>query len=159
MSIEKDIALLRAVATFDMLADDALHTLAAVAAERTLAAGETLFHQGEASDGAYVVASGRIRFSDETKSRAKRLLKEVGPGALIGETALMVETPRPATAVASEPTVLKFIARAAFLRVLERHPEAATKLRRTIAKRLDDTIRALDSVRLKLEDQRQRRRR
>lgn len=159
MSIEKDMALLRAIATFDMLGSEALHVLAAATSERTLAAGETLFEAGEAAEGAYVVVSGRIRLSDGTRPRAKRILREVGPGTLIGETALVVETPRPATAVAAEPAVVKLIPRATFLRVLERHPEAAVKLRRAIAKRLDDTIRALDSVRVKLEDQRQRRRR
>lgn len=159
MSIEKDIALLRAVATFDMLSPEALRILAISAEERSLADGETLFRAGEVADCAYVLASGRIRLVDDRKADAPRDLKEVGPGTLLGETALLVATPRPVTAVAAGPTVVVRIARSAFVRMLETYPEAAVKLRRSIAKRLDETIRALDSVRVKLEDQRQRRRR
>lgn len=159
MSIEKDIALLRAVATFDVLSSEALRILAISAEERTLADGEGLFRAGEVADCAYVVVSGRIRLVDERKADAPRMLKEVGPGTLLGETALLVATPRPVTAVASGSTVVVRIARSTFVRMLESYPEAAAKLRRSIAKRLDETIRALDSVRVKLEDQRQRRRR
>ncbi|MDI4664442.1 cyclic nucleotide-binding domain-containing protein [Xanthobacter autotrophicus] len=159
MSIEKDIALLRSVATFDMLNGEALRLLAADARTRTLAAGDTLFRMGETADCAYVVASGRIRLVDDHKAGAPRLLKEVGPGTLIGETALIVPTPRPVTAVAAGEVELLSIQRAAFVALLERFPDVTAKMRRAIAKRLEDTIRALDSVRLKLEDQRARQRR
>lgn len=159
MSIETDIALLRGVATFDMLEGEALREIAAAGKARSLAAGETLFRMGEAADCAFVVSSGLVRLVDDRRADAPRVLKEVGPGTLIGETALIVPTPRPVTAVAAAETQLLVLTRAAFLPVLERHPALATKLRRAFAKRLEDTLRALDTVRIKLEDQRPRQRR
>ncbi|MFG1269965.1 cyclic nucleotide-binding domain-containing protein [Xanthobacter sp. DSM 14520] len=159
MSIERDIALLRSVATFDMLNSEALRLLAADARTETLAKGTTLFRMGEIAECAYVVVSGRIRLVDDRKADAPRLLKEVGPGTLIGETALIVPTPRPVTAVAEDEVQLLKIPRTAFVTMLERFPDATAKIRRAIAKRLEDTIRALDTVRLKLEDQRARQRR
>ncbi|MFS8036159.1 cyclic nucleotide-binding domain-containing protein [Xanthobacter sp. AM11] len=159
MSIEKDIALLRGVATFDMLSAEALRIIAISAEERHLAAEEVLFRRGETADCAYVVVSGRVDLVDDRKSDAPRVLHVAGPGALLGETALIVATPRPTSAVASEPTVVMRIARSTFVRMLESFPDATAKLRRSIAKRLEDTIRALDNVRAKLEDQRQHRRR
>ncbi|MFG1382072.1 cyclic nucleotide-binding domain-containing protein [Xanthobacter versatilis] len=159
MSIERDIALLRSVATFDMLNSEALRLLAADARTETLAKGTTLFRMGEIAECAYVVVSGRIRLVDDRKADAPRLLKEVGPGTLIGETALIVPTPRPVTAVAEDEVQLLKIPRTSFVAMLERFPDATAKIRRAIAKRLEDTIRALDTVRLKLEDQRARQRR
>ena len=159
MSIERDIALLRTVATFDMLNSEALRLLAADARTDTLAKGETLFRMGEIADCAFVVSSGHVRLLDDHKADAPRTLKDVGPGTLIGETALIVPTPRPVTAVAVDEVQLLRIPRASFVAMLERFPDATAKMRRAIAKRLEDTIRALDTVRLKLEDQRARQRR
>lgn len=159
MSIDRDIALLRGVATFDLLSDGAVRLLAAGAEEVRLDAGEVLFRVNETSDCAYVVVSGRLRLLDERNRAAPRLLKEVKAGALVGETALIIATPRPATAVAGEETVVIRLPREVFARVLERYPEVTAKFRRAIARRLEGTLRALDSVRVKLEEHRQRRRR
>lgn len=159
MSIDRDIALLRGVATFDLLSDGAVRLLAQSAEEMRLAEGDVLFRANETSDGAYVVVSGRLRMLDERIPGAPRLLKQVTAGALIGETALIIPTPRPATAVAGEETVVIRLPREAFTKVLERYPEVTTKFRRAIARRLEGTLRALDGVRVKLEEHRQRRRR
>nr|WP_269152440.1 cyclic nucleotide-binding domain-containing protein [Xanthobacter oligotrophicus] len=142
-----------------MLNSEALRLLAADARTETLAKGDILFRMGEIADCAYVVAAGRIRLVDDRKADAPRPLKEVGPGTLIGETALIVPTPRPVTAVADDEVQVLRISRTAFVAMLERFPDATAKMRRAIAKRLEDTIRALDTVRLKLEDQRARQRR
>ena len=159
MSIDRDIALLRGVATFDLLSDGAVRMLASGAEEVRLAEGDVLFRAKETSNGAYVVVSGRLKMLDERIPDAPRLLKEVGPGALVGETALIIATPRPATAVAGEETVVIRLPQEVFTRVLERYPEVTAKFRRAIARRLEGTLRALDGVRVKLEEHRQRRRR
>lgn len=159
MSIERDIALIRGVATFDMLSDGAVRLLAGGAEEVKLAAGEVLFRTGEPADCAYVLVSGRIRLLDERNVEAPRLVKEVKAGALIGETALIIATPRPCGAAAGEDSVVLRLPRTVFTRVLERYPEVTAKFRRAIARRLEATLRALDGVRLKLEEHRQRRRR
>lgn len=159
MSIDRDIALLRGVATFDLLSDGAVRLLAAGAEEVRLAAGDVLFRANEASDCAYVVVSGRLKLLDERGPGAPRLLKDVKAGALVGETALIIATARPATAVADEETVVIRLPREVFGRVLERYPEVTAKFRRAIARRLEGTLRALDGVRVKLEEHRHRRRR
>lgn len=158
MSIDRDIALLRGVATFDLLSDGAVRMLASGAEEVRLAEGDVLFRANEISDGAFVVVSGRLNLLD-ARTPAPRLLKGVTAGALVGETALIIATPRPATAVAAEETVVIRLPQEVFTRVLERYPEATAKFRRAIARRLEGTLRALDGVRVKLEEHRQRRRR
>ena len=80
------------------------------------------------------VAEGR---SGSTVARA---------GTLIGETAMIVNTIRPATGTALEPTTLLKIPRSVFLRTLEGEPGAATSLRDMMQQRLKATLDDLDVV-------------
>lgn len=148
---EEDVALLRAIPTFAALDDGVLAHLAQAAQRVVLTTGETLFQAGDVADGGYVLLAGRMELSDMRRDGVRRAVMPVEPGALIGEIALIAPTPRPATAVALEPCELLNIARGDFISVLEQHPQAAVKLRRTIAKRLEQTMRALDGVRSELE--------
>jgi diguanylate cyclase len=68
-----------------------------------LAAGETLFYEGDAPDFAFLIERGRIAIST---NGGTQLLAEVGPGELIGEMAVIDASPRTATAIALEPCVL-----------------------------------------------------
>ena len=58
-----------------------------------------------------------------------------GPGALIGELALIVAMPRPSTATALEHSSVIRVARSLFQRVLESDPDAARRLRDDFANR------------------------
>jgi CRP-like cAMP-binding protein len=51
---------------------------------------------------------------------------------LLGETALVVATKRPVTAIARQPSTVLRISRALFLRVLEEYPASAERLRRDL---------------------------
>ena len=131
MSIEDDVALLERVPTLRLLGREALRVLAIGSEHREFARGDRLFNAGEDSDCGYVVQSGAFRISFEDGSA------EViaGPGALIGELALIVPMPRPATAVSLEFSVVIRLARSMFSRVLESDPAAARRLRDDLAGR------------------------
>ena len=58
-----------------------------------------------------------------------------GPGALIGELALIVPMARPASAIALEQSSVIRVARSLFQRVLESDPAAARTLRDAFASR------------------------
>ena len=73
-----------------------------------------------------------------------------GPGTLLGESALLAETKRPATAVAREESTVLRISRAMFLKILEGYPDAAERLREVIAARADEWARDMENVRAAL---------
>ena len=77
---------------------------------RTLEAGECLFHEGEPGNCAYVLESGQMEVSTG-RDGARVVLATVGPGALLGEMALINNQPRMATLTAIEPTRLVMITR------------------------------------------------
>lgn len=130
MSIDDDVALLERVPTLRLLGNEALRMLAIGSEQRGLARGETLFHQGEDADCGFVVQRGTLRIQDETGAEIV-----AGPGALIGELAMIVAMRRPSSAVALEHSSVVRIPRSLFQRVLESDPAAARRLRDEFAKR------------------------
>ena len=71
---------------------------------RHFKAGETILHQGDAGNCAYIVVSGRVEIWRETEGNRKRL-GIVGDGAVFGEMALIDDQPRMASATALTETV------------------------------------------------------
>jgi CRP-like cAMP-binding protein len=98
--------------------------------QRNVQGGEALFREGDTADCGYVVRRGALRVNDSIGAEIV-----AGPGALIGELALVVEMKRPASAVALEHSTVVRISRSLFQRVLESDPASARRLRDEFADR------------------------
>ncbi|MBU3888874.1 MULTISPECIES: cyclic nucleotide-binding domain-containing protein [Methylosinus] len=134
MALDDDIANLRRIPLFEDFEIEALRLLTFSAETKLLRAGDALFRRGEPSDGGFILTNGSIALEKHDDGRpAERVLR---PFALIGETALITETTRPATAIAREPATILKITRALFLRILEEFPATATRVRARVAARL-----------------------
>lgn len=70
-----------------------------------LPAQDWLFRQGEAGDRVYLVVSGRLRVVAESGDEA-RALSVLGPGAVLGELAVLTRAPRSASVQALRDTDL-----------------------------------------------------
>jgi CRP-like cAMP-binding protein len=130
MSIEDDVALLERVPTLRLLGVAALRMLAIGSEQRDFARGGLLFNAGDEADGGFVVQRGAFRIEDGSGAAVV-----AGPGALIGELALIAAMRRPSTAIALEDSSAIRIARSLFQRVLESDPAAARRLRDEMANR------------------------
>ncbi len=130
MSIEDDVALLERVPTLRLLGMTALRMLAIGSEQRDFARGDVLFNAGDDADAGYIVQRGAFRIEDGTGAEII-----AGPGALIGELALVVAMRRPSTATAVEHSSAIRVARSLFQRVLESDPAAARRLRDEFASR------------------------
>jgi CRP-like cAMP-binding protein len=129
MSIEDDVALLERVPTLRLLGTTSLRMLAIGSEQRDFARGDVLFNAGEDADAGYIVQRGAFRIEDGGVEII------AGPGALIGELALVVAMQRPSTARALEHSSVIRVARSLFQRVLESDPAAARRLRDEFANR------------------------
>src|SRR5258707_12412733 len=96
MSIEDDVALLERVPTLRLLGTTALRMLAIGSEQRDFAQGDTLFNAGDEADAGYIVQRGAFRIEDGSAEII------AGPGALIGELALIRAIRRPSTAIGLE---------------------------------------------------------
>ena len=130
MSIEDDVALLERVPTLRLLGMTALRMLAIGSEQRDFARGDVLFNAGDDADAGYIVQRGAFRIEDGTGAEIV-----AGPGALIGELALVVAMRRPSTATAVEHSSAIRVARSLFQRVLESDPAAVRRLRDEFANR------------------------
>jgi CRP-like cAMP-binding protein len=130
MSIDDDVALLERVPTLRLLGTTALRMLAIGSEQRDVARGARLFSAGDDADGGFIVQRGAFRIEDGAGAEMV-----AGPGALIGELALITAMRRPSTAIALEHSSVIRVARSLFQRVLESDPDAARRLRDEFASR------------------------
>jgi CRP-like cAMP-binding protein len=147
MTIEDDIAFLERIPIFRRLGSGALRIVAIGAESYSVEAGQALFTVGETADGGYIIQRGSFSLSTERGNEAEVV---AGPGTLLGESALLAETKRPATARAREDSVVLRISRSMFLRMLEGYPDAAQRLRELLVSRADQWSRDVENVRAAL---------
>jgi predicted acylesterase/phospholipase RssA/CRP-like cAMP-binding protein len=125
---------------FGSLAADALGSLESELSYVRLKSGETLFTAGEPGDGLYVVVFGRLRALLRNGPRGDQVLGEIGRGEAVGEMALLTGEPRSATVCAIRDTALVKLSKAAFERVIERHPQVMLEMTRLIVARYQRII-------------------
>jgi CRP-like cAMP-binding protein len=142
MTIEDEIAFLEQVPFFRRLSGGALRSLAIAAETYAMQPGEVLFTAGETADGAYIIHQGSVSLKPE---RGDEII--AGPGTLLGETALLAQTTRPATATAREVSSVLRVSRSTFLKILDSYPEAAQRLRELFVSRADQWTREIENVR------------
>jgi len=143
MSIDDDIAFLEQVPMLAQLGESALRILAIGAESYSVSEGETLFAPGESADCAYVVQHGSFVIKPQAANGLESIAE---PGSLLSESALLIETPRYATATAREDSIVLRISRAMFLKMLESNPQAAQQLRALFASRADQLARDFEKV-------------
>jgi len=96
-----------------------------------LAPGDTLFRQCDKGEKVYVLLEGEMEIM-----LGDFVLETAGPGALIGEMALIDDSPRTATAVAKTSCRLAEIDRRRFHFLVQQTPHFATHVMKILADRL-----------------------
>jgi CRP-like cAMP-binding protein len=145
MSVEDEIEFLERVPALRLLGRDALRIIAIGAESRSIHQGISLFGEGEDADAAYVVQDGSF---DLVSERNTLIAPSVaGPGTLIGELALVIDTKRPVAAIAREPSTVIRIPRQLFMKMLEGYPDAAVRMRDAIADRVNQAVTEFSRVR------------
>ncbi len=99
-----------------------------------LAPGDFLFREGEKGDKMYVLLEGEIDIF-----LGDFVFETAGPGALLGEMALIDDTPRTANAVAKSPSRLAQIDRRRFHFLVQQTPHFSTHVMKILADRLRHT--------------------
>jgi CRP-like cAMP-binding protein len=150
MSIEDDIVFLEGVPIFALLGRPALRILAIGSESRYVHGGEVLFKAGDPADCGYLIQEGSFTIEPANSDSSAQEMT-VGRGALLGEIALLIDTVRPVTATATEPSTAMRISRNLFLKMLEGFPEAAHRLRDHIAGRADQTTKEMSKLRAVLD--------
>jgi CRP/FNR family cyclic AMP-dependent transcriptional regulator len=106
-------------------------------------AGQVLFQEGDSGDGCYRVEGGLLKLTMVSKSGTERILAFRGPGAIVGELAIIDGLPRATSAVVVRDAVLSFLSRTAFEAFGKTHPELCQSLLRLLTKRCHERDKML----------------
>jgi CRP-like cAMP-binding protein len=110
--------------------------------ERHYLAGEIVFDEGEEGEGVYIVISGKFSATRKGLLKKKKL-GEIHPGECFGEIALLEATPRLATVVAEESSVVLAMFRPELQRLAEARPRLGFKVAEQVARLISSRLRRL----------------
>jgi uncharacterized membrane protein len=120
------------------LTDEERGSLAAHLAERSYAAGETIFAQGDPGDAVYLVIDGEVELTLAVSGQ-QLPLGRLGAGAYFGEMALLDGGPRSASVVAAGPVRLAALPRQPWFEAIQGSEAGARVLLAELASRLRAT--------------------
>jgi CRP-like cAMP-binding protein len=121
-------------------------TLRAIMTPREFPRGTPLFQQGTSAIGIYLVEKGTVRVLLPAGEHQNQLLEIVGPGTLLGLSDSIVGDRYRVTAEAIEQTNTAFVAREAFLDVLNGRQELCMQIIRLLSDNLHSLYHKFRSV-------------
>jgi CRP-like cAMP-binding protein len=130
------VELLGRVPVFSTLEAADLERIAELAVPRSFAPEQQVFREGDASDTCYIVREGHAR-AVRTHSDGRTItLATFGPGDIFGELAMFEDELRSATVEAIEPTTVVAVLGPDMRRLMNEHPQIATRLVIALGRRL-----------------------
>jgi CRP/FNR family transcriptional regulator len=128
--------LLRASPIFAGLPARELATLEAAARDVTYRPRQFVFEEGEPAAWFCVVKRGHVKILRHAKSGKDVVLELLGPGEAFGGVAVIERRPYPASAQATEPSVVTKVPQDVIVGVAERHPSVVREMALMIGRRL-----------------------
>lgn len=146
ISLDSDVDVLRHIPFFDGFSGEHLKLIAFSAESRSLPEKLLLYDEGQLLHSAYVIVTGSLRGESKGKEGGPMTTREIGPGVILGERALILDTrARESVRVADRARVLQ-IRKSMFRRLLTEYPEIARTLQSRLARHVLDTSAALEGV-------------
>ncbi len=133
------VELLGRVPVFSTLELPDLERIAEMAVPRSFAPGQAVFKEGDASDTCYIVREGHARAIRTHGDGRTITLATFGPGDIFGELAMFEDELRSATVEAIEPTSVVAVLGPDMRRLMNEHPQIATRLVIALGRRLRET--------------------
>ena len=142
ISLNDEVMLLRQVTYFGRIDACKLKLLAFTSSRVCYEPGQTIFHQGDASEAAYVVLRGTADIV-ATAPGGEMIIGEASAGTMIGEMCLVSDAPRVSTVRATSVLELLRIPRDSFLRLIADNPRMSFEFSRALAETIRDKAAGL----------------
>lgn len=138
------VEFLRNCDPFSTLPPTVIQQLAGCLEEKEFAAGEYLIRQDQAAESLMVIVHGTVEVSAVDADGKTRILSEVGPRGIIGEMALLTQSPRTASVRAVTGVSIWQVRTEDFHLLARRHPLLSVVLTKLLDRRLgQDSVDAL----------------
>ncbi|HEY4164436.1 MAG TPA: Crp/Fnr family transcriptional regulator [Dongiaceae bacterium] len=136
MGIQDDVEALKRIPLFAKVEPAKLKLLAFAAERIQYHGGETIFHQGDQADAAYIVLDGKAEILVDTANGPLKVA-EIGKDAFVGEIGILCDVPRTATVQATECTTTLKITKDLFYRMVADFPSISLEVMRVLGQRLE----------------------
>lgn len=131
-----DLAILQQVVFFEGLSDERLKVLGDYMSTHRYKKNSIVMNQGDPTDSLFVVAEGRCRLYRSDAQGRELVISLRGAGDYFGALALLDGQGRAYSVQTLEPTTIYQVPRHDFLEMLDKHPEIALNLLRSMAERM-----------------------
>jgi CRP/FNR family transcriptional regulator, cyclic AMP receptor protein len=125
-----------------------------VSGRREFKAGEEIFHEGSSARGCYVIDTGEVELTADEGGYRHMVVQTVGPGELLGLSAVMSRPVYGLSAHATRDTTAHYISRRQLKHCIEKNPQLSA----LILGALSNSVRSLltASARLRCQPHRSR---
>ena len=106
--------------------------------------GQSVFYEGHAALGLYVLCQGRVKLTRLNRKGQQRLVGILGSGQLLEKQALQEQSVHQVTCEVLEPSHVCLLDRTHFLAYLKDHGDAAVKLIQVLSKEMTEVVDAAD---------------
>ena len=120
--------------------------LASLAREKSFAAGEPLFHEGDRCEGIFIIASGRVKIYKTSPSGREMTIAVDDAPSTVAEIPIFDGGPYPASVRAMSETTVLFIDKRDVHHVCRRYPELPLKVLAIIGGRLRQLVAVIESI-------------
>ena len=145
------------LSVFDTLTWRELATLERIVHRRRFVAGETVIRAFTPRSGLFAVISGRVQVVRHVVGERDVVLDTLGVGELLGEFALLDDSPRSTSIVAAEPSELIGFFRSDLVDMIQTDPQMGFKvlyrLAQIMSKRMQDVMASLRQLRETLKSE------
>jgi CRP/FNR family cyclic AMP-dependent transcriptional regulator len=137
------LILLKKSPIFSMVMTDDLRVVAQAMEKQEYFAGDCIFEIGDQGDHLYIIVSGKVGISLESKPSSKSYIATLSSGDCFGEMNLLDDLPRSATAEVIEDTTLLSLEKTRLRGLIQSYPDMSIGMLRSLSLRLRDANQKL----------------
>lgn len=149
MTLQRDVEVLRGIPLFAKIEPAKLKLLAFTSEHVEYMSGDTLFHEGESGDSAFILLDGVVDILVNTPQGAVKVA-QLGKNDIVGEIAILCDMPRTATVTAASQLDTLRISKDGFFNLVTQFPQVGVEIMHELASRLYHTTQQLTELSAKL---------
>ncbi len=144
--MQRCVLCLKELLLFEGLDKEDFYSICPGAMNKAVLKGQYLFRQGEHDHAVYLIKSGKLKLIQNTEEGREIIINIIGPGDVLGETALFQEQEMTFSAVAIEDVRLCAFNRSDLEMIVQRNPEFAVKIISHLARKLNAAMQQVSEV-------------
>lgn len=137
---------IRSLTCFSKLSDSDLHYMEEAKSSTFYKKGQTIFYEGQKPHGIYCLNSGKVKIFKIGIDGKEQIVRFITPGELLGIRALISGRDYVASATTLEDSIVCYIEKRAFLRMIVKYPGMSHCLMINLSKLLEEAENKLTSL-------------